>query len=194
MRVTRTTGPDEDLATLAEAKSHLRVDHDEEDGIINTYINSAREWAEGYMRRSLIEQTWTAILDYFPVADGPIALPNGPVLSVTSISYYDSENAQQTLSASEYQLVKCDGYALLYPGVDQSWPGYYERQDAVTIVYTAGYGTSREDVPEEIRTAVLYRVGDLYEQRAQSDHLRTSRAYETDFCNGLLDHFRVFVA
>ena len=54
--------------TLEEAKLQLRVEFDEDDALISSYITAAREWAEGFLNRSLVapegedapevKQTW----------------------------------------------------------------------------------------------------------------------------------------
>ena len=50
--------------TLQEAKQQCRVDHDEDDELILSYITAAREWAEGFLNKPLVlesvevKQTW----------------------------------------------------------------------------------------------------------------------------------------
>lgn len=40
--------------TLAEAKTQLRVEFDEDDALIASYITAAREWAEGFLNIPLV--------------------------------------------------------------------------------------------------------------------------------------------
>lgn len=187
----RTIAPVKEVMTVAEAKAHLRVDHDDEDFLIDTYIRSARQWAESFMRRSLIEQTWTLTLNDFPVGDNPIRLPNGPIIGITSVSYYDVDNALQSIIDYQFTAGTGSGVGQVRPAAGDDWPDVYDdRSDAVQITYTAGYGDSRDEVPDEIRTAIMYRIGDLYENRAQADHLQTSRPLDNDFVAKMLDHMR----
>ena len=51
------------------------------------------------------------------------------------------------------------------PAPDQDYPATRAQSDAVTITYTAGYGTAVEDVPAGIQTGVLMLVEDLYRDR-----------------------------
>lgn len=43
--------------TLAEAKNHLRVMHDDEDAYIEILITAARQYAENYQNRVYVEYT-----------------------------------------------------------------------------------------------------------------------------------------
>lgn len=54
--------------TLEEAKTQLRVEFNEDDTLISSYITAAREWAEGFLNTALVaaegeepptvKQTW----------------------------------------------------------------------------------------------------------------------------------------
>ena len=93
-----TTEPSVEPATSTEAKLHLKVDHTDDDTLITIIIQAAREIIEQYTHRSLITQSRTIKLDYFP--DREILIPHGPLISITSIKYYDEDEAQQTLSST----------------------------------------------------------------------------------------------
>lgn len=66
--------------TLAEAKTHLRVDTDyiTDDSLIRGLITAARQHAEQICRRSLIDQTWKLAIDQFPA----------PNMNVSSANWY----------------------------------------------------------------------------------------------------------
>ena len=95
------THPATEPITLTEAKAHLRVDDSYDDTYINTLITTARLYCERFLNQSLITQTWQLFLDSFP-SNGLILLKHGPVISLTSIKYYDSDNTEQTLSSDDY--------------------------------------------------------------------------------------------
>lgn len=46
--------PTTEPVTLAEAKTQLRVEFDEDDALISGYITAAREWAEGFLNVPLV--------------------------------------------------------------------------------------------------------------------------------------------
>lgn len=111
---------------------------------------------------ALISQTWRQDFDGF--AD-VMRLRVGPLMSVSSISYYDADNGAQTLSTDVYTVFadEIGPYIALKP--DQSWPTSYSRDDAVRVTWTAGFGASATDVPMAIRQALLLLVAHWYDNR-----------------------------
>lgn len=168
-----TTEPSAEPILIADAKNHLRVDHDDEDLLINILIQSARETVEQRTNRSLITQTRTMKMDYFPLCWGrtyraqwpAIELPYGPVSSVTSVKYYDESDVEQTYSSSNYWVDISSGIPKIV--VKNSWPSTYDKPNAVEVVYVAGYGVSGSSVPSPIRNAMLLLIAHLYEHREQ---------------------------
>ncbi|PWL16384.1 hypothetical protein DKP76_17865 [Falsochrobactrum shanghaiense] len=158
----RTVAPASMPVTLAEAKAHLRVDHDDQDDLITAQIKAATAYLDGYagiLGRALVTQTWRQ--DFVGFADH-LALPISPVIAIVSISYFDVGNVQQTLDAGVYDLFADTrgAYLTLRPG--QSWPATFRRADAVSITFIAGFGAAA-DVPEPIRQAILLIVQRLFD-------------------------------
>lgn len=154
------------LVTLAEAKAHLRVDHSDEDTYIQALINAAVSYFDGYagrLGRAILEQTWRVD---FPAFSDEMRIPLGDVIAISSVSYYDLNNAQQTLASTVYQ-ASVDGigpYLTLKPA--QVWPKTYARTDAVRVTWTAGYGTASANVPPAIKHAALLLIGNWYDNRS----------------------------
>ena len=160
------TAPTAALLTLAEAKAQLRVDHTDEDTYIQALVDAAVAYFDGYsgrLGRAILEQTWRLDFEGF---GSELRLPVGNVLAVSSISYYDGSDAQQTLQTSVYQtLVDHLGpYIALKPG--QAWPSTYSRADAVRVTWTAGYGGAAASVPLPVKHAALMLVAHWYDNRA----------------------------
>ena len=152
--------------SLDEAKAQLAITHSHEDVHITGLIEAATAFAEEYQRRSFINRTYTLKLDDFAL-EIELGLP--PLVSVTSVKYYDLDGVQQTLDAAEYQVVFDNISPRLVPALDGSWPGYWPGTDGralgVEIIYVAGYGAEPENVPAQTRHGVLKLVSDLYEHR-----------------------------
>lgn len=87
--------------TVEEAKSHLRIDHNDDDPDIEMWVQAATEYIES-RNVILTPQTWELVLDSFPYCE-PIRLWKGPVQSVDFIQYLDVDGVTQTWSASSYQ-------------------------------------------------------------------------------------------
>ncbi len=148
--------------SLAEAKAHLRVEHDDQDDLITAQIRAATAWLDGYagiLGRALITQTWRQEFGRF--ADH-LPLPLAPVTAIDSVSYFDVGNVQQTLDPGLYDLFANarGAHVALRPG--QSWPVTFRRADAVSVTFTAGYGAAA-DVPEPICQAILLIVQRLFD-------------------------------
>lgn len=160
------TPPAIEPVSLEEAKAHLRVDHDEDDDLIDLFISAARgnlDARDGWLGRAICTQTWELSLDSFPVRE--VQLPFAPLQSIVSVKYDDAAAVEQTVSAGDYQHDVTSEPGRLVLGPDSSWPSINDTVNAVRIRYVAGYGVA-VDVPAPIRAAILLMVGDLYENRA----------------------------
>lgn len=182
MLLTRTTLPATEPISLAEAKLHLCVTEADEDSLINKLISAARMSCEYALRRTLITSGWTLKLDSFE----NMTLPMPNLIGVTSISYYDQDNVLQVINPADYRVDGIGGFGELTPV--ETWPGSYKRKDAVTIVYTAGYGAA-VDVPAPIQQWLLLAVGDLYLYRERSNE---RPAVAQGFADSLLDPYKVW--
>lgn len=162
--LTRLAGPEQPAVSLAEAKLHLRVDHDVEDSLIERIIRAATERAEEIQGRAFVTQTFRLGLPRFP-RGRVIYLPRPPLQSVEQITYLDPAGEEQTLSPDTYRADPdaVPGRVILRRGA--AWPETADEPDAVRITYVAGYGDTGAAVPEETRAAILLFVGHLYESR-----------------------------
>lgn len=161
----RSVAPTVPLLTLDEAKTHCRIDSSDEDDLVQTLIDAATAHIDGYsgiLGRALVTQTWRQDFSCF---DQRLRLPVGDLIAVTSVTYYDGSNVQQTLSTSVYAaLADVEGpYLTLKSG--QSWPSVYSRDDAIRVTWTAGYGATAALVPAAIRAAVKLLIGHWYANR-----------------------------
>lgn len=159
------TAASKPVLSTDEAKLHLRVDVSDDDMLIDAFVSAATAHAEQYMRRALISRTYRYWLDGWP-SDGVIWLPMPPLRSVSSITYYDEDDADYTLATSEYYVdaVSMPGRVMLRR--DGSWPSVTLRvANGVAVLFEAGYGTAASDVPEDVRNAIRLLVGHFYENR-----------------------------
>lgn len=182
------TPPSVEPITLADAKEHLRIEHDADNAFITTLIIVAREYIEKIAWRALVSQTWETLFCEFPISDYMV-LPKGPLQSVTSVQYIDTLGATQTLDTSVYEVdtkSKCGRVILKHM---QGWPSYQLRWNAVTVTYVAGYGTAA-DVPRTIQHAMKLLISQMYEHRVPEVTGTIVSAVRMSF-DALLAPFRV---
>jgi uncharacterized phiE125 gp8 family phage protein len=150
------------VVTLAEAKLHLRVTATDEDALIDSYLDAATQWAEVYQGRKYLSQTCVDYLDAWPTVIRPRWLP---LFVVTSIQYIDDGGTLQTWDADEYDVDSDTEPGRIVPAYGESYPSIRGDVNGIIVTYTAGYGTDAEDVPGEIRTAILMIVAHWYANR-----------------------------
>lgn len=159
------TPPTDLPVSLAAAKAHLRVEHDEDDGMIEGLIAAAVSHLDGWtgaLGRCLMPQVWRVDLPSFPLC-GRIVLPIVPVRSVT-ITYLDGSGALVGLLEDEFSLRGTRGGMEVWRAPARSWPATAEAPIALSLTLACGWQAA-DDVPAAIRHAILLMVGDLYRNR-----------------------------
>jgi uncharacterized phiE125 gp8 family phage protein len=186
------TPPAAEPVTLAQAKVHLKLDFDDEDDYVGALIIAAREYAEKVTRRAFFNQTWIRTLDFFPIynavdrthlpsdlASWPyptwywdkltIDLPHPRLVSVTSITYVDSNGEDQTLPTESYSVDAGSTPGRITPAPGIIWPfTSMNRPGSVKITYVAGSygdGTETNTCPQTIVQAMLLLIGHWYSNR-----------------------------
>lgn len=153
-------GPAEEPVSLAEAKAFLKVDDDAEDGLITTLIGAARLHIEGVTGRALVAQSWRKVIHAWPESR-MVRLPVGPVSAIAAINAVDESGASHEIGLEAFSL---DGDMLVVPAVVMGMPRLQSRQ-GIEIDYLAGFGDAAEDVPADLRTALLGLVAHWHEHR-----------------------------
>jgi uncharacterized phiE125 gp8 family phage protein len=160
------TPPAVEPVTLAEAKTHLRLDTAVDDSYVSALITAARERVELFLRRALITQVFEFTVDDFPAYDRAIDLPRPPLRSVEWIKYVDTSGVLQTVAPDTYTVdASSNEIGRVALAWNRSWPFTRYTINAVTVRFTAGYGEEPGDVPQAIRHAILIETANLYENR-----------------------------
>lgn len=165
--IERTDGPSLPSVSVADLKTHLRIDSTniDEDDLIEFYAQAADEALEGELSVALLTQSLTLHLDAFPCFEIP--LPRPPLSSVSSVQYIDVNGVTQILSPSLYVVDTGRKPGRIHLAFGQTFPSTQAVPNAVTVLYTAGRATQQE-VPAMIRQAAMLVVGDLYENRERT--------------------------
>lgn len=162
---TLVTAPALEPLTLADAKTQMHVDGDDEDIFISTLITVARQMCEQWVWRALITQTRDYYLEAWPRA-GYIELPRPPLLTVTSVAYRDEDGVTATMSSDDYRVETAyePGRIVLRP--NKTWPTpTLDTGLPIVVRYTCGYGTTAASVPEPLRQGMRLLAGHLFENR-----------------------------
>lgn len=176
----RISAPETTPVDLDEAKKHVIVEHAEDDALIERYLGAATGAAERYLGRALIDQTWDLYLDAFPARmfrdnrQGlAIDIPRPPLIAVEGVFYLDADEIEQEVDAADYVVDAIRQPGRVRPVLGLSWPTASLVANAVRIRFRAGYldltvSPGVEMVPDEIKTAILIHVADLYRNRESS--------------------------
>lgn len=174
MSVRLITAPTAEPIDLGALKQHLRVEHGEDDGLILTVAQAAREFCETYTRRFFMSQVWERTLNYFP---GAIGLPYPPLQEVVSVTFVDGEGVLQTWADDQYTVDVNGDFAKVYPAYGVVYPtSIRDQPGAIKVQFRVGYGDVPETVaapaaattPAAARQAIKLIVGDLYKNREES--------------------------
>jgi uncharacterized phiE125 gp8 family phage protein len=149
-----------EVVSLALAKMQLRIESSftAEDTLIQSMIASAVSAAEDYMGCKIVDSDVVLNLDEL---EDVINIPY-PVRSVTSLKYFPTSGAEETMPDTDYELLrfgKENGIRITAYWI----PETDTRYDAVTIAFKTGYATGT--VPKPIIQAVLLQISDMYDRR-----------------------------
>ena len=155
------TGPATEPLTYAEVKAFLRLNDDSEQTFVTTLITIARQIVEGQTWRPLISQSWALQFDKSELNLFISNINKAPIISIDTVSYYDTDNVLQTLSPTLYET---DIYGNPARFRLKSIPTVYDRMGALIVNFVCGY-TNAAAVPQAIKQAMLLIIGHLYENR-----------------------------
>ena len=177
------------LFTTAEAKDFLKVDTSADDALIDSLIKAATQSCQIFTNKYFLDTTVTQYsdnwLDFY-------RLYKSPVISMTHVKYYDTNDTLQTLASSNYILDNISQPARIGISVDGTLPNLADRINAVEVKYTVGYGELSSDVPEGIKSAVLITIGNWYENRQSVITGRTATELPLS-SQYLLDQYKIQV-
>lgn len=177
MRTRLITGPVGLPLTVSEAKTHLRITSNAEDFQIQSLIGAASQFAESFMNRKLLAQTYALYLDEFPLM---VQLPYGEIQSVQSIVYFDESNTEQTLDPSNYRVNDLGELTFLSSPTARD----------IKITFICGWADATK-IPLQIKQGILMRVETLYSARGDVEY-DTSPKKNVVCSDNLLHPYKVY--
>lgn len=181
------SAPDIEPITITEMKAHLRVTNSADDSVITSLITVARQWAEDFMGRALIDQEWRLTIgsdlsgelvsgrsrqfcDMSQLRSwnhGEILLRRAPVIEIISIRSLDVAGTSTAADLADYGL----------RDKDSRWPrlvavsGLLPTTGRMSIVFRAGYANRVDSpvqdgsaVPEKIKQGIKLYCEALYDR------------------------------
>jgi uncharacterized phiE125 gp8 family phage protein len=155
--------------TLDEIKEQLKLPlgQTSDDNHLVALLKAATKSVEGKINKGLCEQVWVQTQDLSPKQ---FRLYKAPVLSVVEIDTISSwdDDTQTPVDSGDYILHKNKLTAR------SSWPSHREMKSFITefvvgwaetpaVVNPENLAAARENIPEDIRTAVAQMIGHLLE-------------------------------
>ncbi len=179
--------------SVTEARSWLRVGHEDEDALITGLLDAARARVEHLTGRVLMARGFRETLDAWPSArvsflSGAVRVAAGPLISVEAVCTYDAQGAAQEWSPDEYRIETGTDPGRIIPLAPFALPRPGRRAGGIEIDFTAGYGPDPDDVPAPLREAVLRLVADSYGGR----HAPEARRGEAGLPDGVAHLIRPY--
>lgn len=181
--------------SIAELKLHLRLStvSTVEDSLLTGMEKAARTYAENYMKRPCLPQTFKKVMDSFP---DEIILPRAPLSTNSTdvvITYLDAASGDSTTLSSTVYDIDVDaepGRIFLRDG--QEWPDHWTARNAVQVQFVAGFPLSSSGAaqcPDDIKAWIMMRVAAMYEHREPITIAQSNGLIEVprSFVDGLLD-------
>src|SRR5690606_33276935 len=136
-----------------------------DDALITGLVRAVRLACETECQRTLLLTTRELVVDRFPRA---LRLDWPRVIAVESVKYLDVDGVQQTLHPDDYLL---DNEGMVRPGwlvpaYGLTWPDTRAQVNAVRVRYTAGYGSTAADVPEDLKLWMRLHLSHYYVNRS----------------------------
>jgi len=151
--------------SVDDVKNYGRIDTDAEDTLIEQFITAATDISSKWLWRSLLRQTITMRMDFWPGT--VIQLPLPPLISVTGVYTTDEDDTDTEYSSDYYYLQTAKEPGELVIKKNVTAPTNYDRDyGGFKIIYVGGYGTAATDVPQGIRDGINLFVALLWENRA----------------------------
>jgi uncharacterized phiE125 gp8 family phage protein len=160
----------DDLDLLSEVKAHAKIyTGTVENDLLQRYLQTAYSLFE---EKANITLTPTVYKQHFANWKNPLRLARGKVISVDAVTYYDEDDAEQTLAVynsvsnstgwrADYTILPC---TLYFPEYAPPTLSTY-RLLPVAVEYTAGSYADQDYLPHDIIQAIILAASHMYLNR-----------------------------
>lgn len=175
---------DTPVITVDEAKTYLRVDHDDEDHLIATLISAAMGAVERYTGRRLQRATIQEDVHKFERR----ILLRWPVFTLDSVEYIPS-GSQTYTSTDIYKVYDTSESRYVYQVPDTTFPSASADVYPVRITYKTGYEAG--NVPDQLKQTMYLLLGRMYESRADERQLSQASTTIPTTAEWMMNDYRI---
>ena len=145
--------------TLDEVKQHLGIFSAEFDTELTRIINAASEYVNNILGETVGDTTFQA---FYPQASGRLLLGHRFVTTLTSVTYFNTENMLTTVPATDYIFDTTGDFpSVVFTSGTRSVSADYE--NPVDIQYLAGLPDAQ--YTDKVRQATLILSADMFENK-----------------------------
>lgn len=162
------TPPTELPISLALVKQHLRLDPTDtsQDDYLTLLIKSSSGFFEKYTNRILINTQFETFFDYFVRS---FELARSKLVSLDSFTYLVGGVQTAVVPAIYYNTFERNYSRIII----NEWSDFPTNKDdqfqSIQVQFTAGFGATSDDMPDDIQLALLNHVAAMYESRGDCD-------------------------
>lgn len=190
------TEPSDTAISIDSLKTHLRIDNDVEDDLLEALIFAATERVEEYISMKLIVQRWAVYWDNFytrkkhePWWDGVremavsalyadsaiLELPFGKVYGdAYEFTTFDQTNAPYVFDDTLYIVDTKSKQSRIALKMGQTWPStVLAPVNGIKFEADYGFGTAENNIPNSIKQALLITCASFYENKGDDSYEMT---------------------
>jgi uncharacterized phiE125 gp8 family phage protein len=150
--------------TTEELKAHLRLE-EEDEASLQALIATARLMVEAQTGLRLMTQIWSQVFPY--QLHGSVRLSHWPIRLLKTISILG--DTPLALDLDKFVFMREGRPARVRPKTGD-WPQLRSSQYGFSFDIEVGFGSERNDVPEDLRYAVLVLAAEWYESNDWNAH------------------------
>jgi uncharacterized phiE125 gp8 family phage protein len=138
---------------VSEFKAYAKIDTASDDALIEDIIKAVKIKGESWTSLTFFNRTYVA---FYEQHARQLDLPYGPHTAITLVERYNSDGTFTTLVNDSDYFVTGQGFRTL---TFMSW-GY-----GLRVTFSAGYGASAGNLPQDLKLATLKACLSAYEDR-----------------------------
>jgi len=167
------TFPTELPVSLDLVKQQLRITDTSEDEFLTLLVNAAREFFQTMTGRILITTEFETFRSFF---EQSIELRRSKLVDLIAFQYLDIEDILITMPDIFYVNKEAVYSRIIIPDISLFPNDKADNIQSVRVDFTAGFGTTSDDIPFDIQMALLNHVAQMYANRGDCSTCDASSA------------------